>query len=100
MMPASVQCPMDREVKPMTDCITCRNHIKNGVSIQWCGYKSQKGPMKEPQRDAWGNTKRTQVDELLKKADYFYKTGKPRIAENYSIQAEKIQREIKRRESH
>jgi hypothetical protein len=95
---ADVQCPMTRKIRPMSDCIACVNHVKNGTSNEWCGYRKPEEP-KEKQEQPTAvpiNALEMQMRKKLRKADYFYKTGKTRIANQLSEEAALLDRKIRR----
>jgi hypothetical protein len=90
-----VHCPMTKTISPMSSCLICANHVKDGVSIQWCGYRIPEKP-KDPNPQIPINALEMQMRKKLAKADYFYKTGKTRIADSLSEEAAQIERQIRR----
>jgi hypothetical protein len=97
-MLADVHCPKRNKIRPMKDCIACKNHINNGTSLEWCGYRKS-----ETRQDTTArpetiplNALEMQMRKKLGKADYFYKTGKTRIADNLSYEAAQIETQIRR----
>jgi hypothetical protein len=82
----------------MKDCISCRDHIKEGTSLEWCRYRkkeTQKDNKEQPDTIPI-NALEMQMRKKLGKAEYFYRTGKTRIAENLSHEAARLEFEIRR----
>jgi hypothetical protein len=96
---ADVHCPMGM-IRPMDDCTICTEHIKNGTSLEWCSYKvsKQTAAIKESTTEELPiNVLEMQMRQKIGKADFFYKTGKTRIADNLSDEAARIERKIRRK---
>lgn len=90
---ADVKCAMTKETRPMADCLTCVNHVKDGTSLEWCGYRRD-----EPERkEVPINALRLQMEEKIRRAEYMYMRGWTKLADNYSYEASRIYREIQRR---
>lgn len=79
----------------MSDCITCVNHVKDGTSIEWCGYRPPPQPA-PAKTEIPINALEMQMRKKLGKAEYFYKTGKTRIADQLSDEAAWLERKIRR----
>jgi hypothetical protein len=90
---ADVLCPMEKQLRPMKDCLSCEKHITNGTSLEWCGYRPQKVPQPT---EIPINALMMQMQRKLGKAQYFYKTGKTQIADNLSNEAAWLEMKIRR----
>jgi hypothetical protein len=104
---ADIHCPKYKEILPMGDCLQCKFIRKDDdISSIWCRFLIG-NPQLEEER-ATGAEQDKPDDEIRrlyakigykrKRADLFYKTGKPRIAEKIENEIMKLRKEIKQHE--
>lgn len=106
-MSSSVHCPKDKEIIPMENCNECDFiRKKEDVSTVFCRFLIGNRQFEE-ERSARAakerpNDETRRISALInfkqKKADHFYKTGKPRIAEQIEFEIMKLRKEIKQHE--
>jgi hypothetical protein len=91
-MSSSVSCPREKEIIPMENCCKCE-HIRkeDDVSTVFCRFLI--GKYAAPKKDI--RTLYTQINYKQRRAERFYKIGKPKIAEQYEYEIMKLRKEIK-----
>ena len=88
----SVACPKENATIPMINCRTCTEHIKDGVSNQWCGYLIGKERKKDKAEKI--HTLEVQIHSKEQQLNRLYKTGKTRAAWSVERELSNLKREL------
>jgi hypothetical protein len=106
-MSSSVYCPRGKIILPMGDCLQCEFIRKDDdISNIWCRFlignqqfdEERETRAEQDKPDDEIRRLYAKIGYKRKRADLFYKTGKPRIAEKIENEIMKLRKEIKQHE--